>query len=159
MKNTEKVFNWIIDILEQNNIKYKVSGGFAAKIYGVNRELADIDIEVSDVDIGQIAQTDKIRPYIVYGPNQYKDENWDLLLMTLNYEGQDIDIAGTGAKIFNTQTKWWECLDSNLDSLTIKEIYGRKIPIENIESLIAYKKKLAREVDLEDVKQLVSKIS
>ncbi len=158
MKNTKVAFNWIIDILEQNNIKYKVSGGFATRVYGVNRELADIDIEVSDVDIGQIAQSDEIRPYIVYGPNQYKDENWDLLLMTLNYEGQDIDIAGTGAKIFNTQTKGWEYLDSSLDNITIKEVYGRKIPVENIKSLIAYKTKLAREVDLEDVRQLRSHI-
>lgn len=34
------------------------------------------------------------------------------------------------------------------------EVCGKKVPIESIESLIAYKIKLARDVDIEDVNQL-----
>lgn len=152
MKNTEKAFLWITDILEKFGIKYKISGGFAARVYGVNRELADIDIEVKDEDI-RITK-EQVKPYIMYGPKRYLDENWDLELMTLNYEGQEIDIAGTGAKIFNKEKGKWEDCSGNLDTIEMKEVFGKKVPIESLQSLIAYKSKLGRKVDLEDVRQL-----
>jgi len=37
MRDTKKAFLWIIGILERNTIVYKISGGFVARIYGVNR--------------------------------------------------------------------------------------------------------------------------
>ena len=66
MKNTEKAFHWITDILEKYNISYKISGGFAARLYGADRELADIDIEVADADILKISGD--VTPYIIFGP-------------------------------------------------------------------------------------------
>lgn len=152
MKNTEKAFHWIIDILEKNEIQYKISGGFAARVHGVERELADIDIEILDNDIDKI--TEEVASYIQFGPGRYKDNDWDLELMTLSYEGQEIDIAGTGAKIFNKQTHVWEKISSNLDSIETKEVFGRVVPIESRASLILYKGKIGREVDLEDIRQL-----
>lgn len=152
MKNTESAFHWIIGILEQNNIAYKISGGLAARIYGSDRELADIDIEIADNDISKIVED--VRPYIIFGPARYKDSNWDLELITIKYEGQEIDIAGAEAKIFNQKTKEWEpCIDG-LGRTEIKEVFGIKVPVESKDSLISYKTKLGREVDLEDVRQL-----
>jgi hypothetical protein len=152
MRDTEKAFNWIINIIEQKGISYRISGGFAARIHGVNRELADIDIEVDDKNISLIAKD--VAPYIVFGPAKYRDENWDLNLMTLQYLGQEIDIASTNAKIFNQKTKLWEKWVTKLGDVEIKEIFNKKVPVEPISSLIYYKTNLARDVDLEDVKQL-----
>lgn len=152
MKNTQAAFLWIVDILEQKGIKYKITGGFAARVYGVDRELADIDIEVEDSDLIKIV--DDVKPYITFGPTRYKDDNWDLELMTLNYEGQEIDIAGAGAKIFNKAIHSWEDCHGNLDSIELKEVYEKLVSIESRDSLIAYKMKLGREVDVEDVRQL-----
>lgn len=121
-------------------------------MYGVDRELADIDIEVEDADIIKIF--DDVKPYIIFGPARYKDDNWDLELMTLSYEGQDIDIAGTGAKIFNMKMGVWEDCVGNLNTVELKEVYGKFVPIESRDSLIEYKSKLSREVDREDVRQL-----
>jgi len=152
MRETEKAFLWITDILEQKRIAYRISGGFAARVYGVERELADIDIEIADKDISLIV--DDVKPYIIFGPGRYEDENWNLNLMTLQYLEQEIDIASTDAKIFNQKTKLWQNWVTKLSDFEIKEVYGKKIPVEPIESLISYKTNLAREVDLEDVRQL-----
>lgn len=152
MRDTQKAFLWIIDILEKNKITYKISGGFVARIYGVNRELADIDIEVSEKDIPTIAR--EAKPYIKFGPERYKDENWDLELLTLEYEGQEIDIACAEANIFNQENKEWEKTISNLRDASMTEVYGKVVPIEKMDALINYKIKLGREVDIEDVKQL-----
>lgn len=152
MKNTKQAFLWITEIIERMNIPYKISGGFAARAYGVNRELADIDIEVRDKDIFLIS--DEVKPYIVYGPDMYEDDSWNLNLMTLQYQGQEIDIFGIEAKIFNKESKIWENSISDLDSYELIEVYGKKVPIEKLDALIEYKIKLSREVDIEDVRQL-----
>ena len=152
MRDTEKAFHWIINILKKHGIEYKISGGFAALAYGVDRELADIDIEMADTDILKVAEDAK--SYIIFGPARYKDEKWDLQLMTLNYEGQEIDIASTNAKIFNQATRQWEEIPSDLKNYELKEAFGMNVPVETLDSLITYKLKLAREVDVEDVRQL-----
>lgn len=151
MRETEKAFLWITNILEQTSVTYRISGGFAARVYGVERELADIDIQIADKDIVIIAE--EVKPYIIFGPARYQDENWDLNLITLQYLGQEIDIASTNAKIFNQKTKLWEGWVTTLGDFEIKEVYRKNVPIEPMKSLISYKTNLAREVDLEDVRQ------
>ena len=153
IKDTEKAFLWIVNILEKHNIVYKISGGFAARLYGVDRELADIDIEVEDHSINLIAQHIPSE-YIIYGPMLYKDENWELNLLTLLYEGQEIDIASVESKIFNQVSQQWESLEDTLDYVKFMDVFGKKVPVETIEKLIAYKSKLFRDVDQEDIRQL-----
>ncbi len=152
MKPTETALRWIINLLENKNIQYRITGGLAAQVYGSNRPLADIDIEVDFGDV-ELLNSD-ISPFIIFGPSIYKDENWDLNLVTLNYEGQEIDLADFKASIFNRHTKQWESLNSNLSEYIESEIYGRKYKFEPIESLLEYKDKLGREVDLEDIRQI-----
>ena len=74
--------------------------------------------------------------------------------MTLRYEGQDIDIAGLDSKIFNKLTRGWEKCSGDLHNVEIKEVFGRSVPVELLDSLISYKTKLGREVDIDDVRQL-----
>jgi len=152
MKNTEKAFHWIINIIERNKIPYKISGGFAARVHGVDRELADIDIEMPE-EFLKIVENETSQ-YIISPLQMFIDENWKIVLMTLNYEGQEIDICSTEAQIFNQKTKSWEQRNGNLENSINTEIYGKSIKIDSIQSLISYKSKLGREVDIEDVKQL-----
>lgn len=152
MKDIEQAFHWIINILERHNIVYKISGGLAARVHGVNRELADIDIDVANRDIPKIVED--VKAHIIFGPDQYADAHWDLELMTLKYADQEIDIAGNEARIFNRGIRQWEDYASNLETVEIKQVFGREVPIESLVTLIGYKSKLARDVDLEDIRQL-----
>ena len=154
MKDTKKAFLWITRILKKKRISFKILGGFAARVYGVKRELADIDIEVKDKDIIKLIQI--VKPYIIFGPAcRYKDKNWDLNLMTLKYMNQEIDICSKDALIFNKNTKHWEKLSSKPFTTNVVNIYGSDVKVETIKKLIAYKSKLLRKVDKEDVKQLL----
>lgn len=153
IKDTKKAFLWIINILEKHKVVYKISGGFAARLYGVDRELADIDIEVRDNSINLLV---KLIPseYVIYGSSLYKDENWELNLVTLLYEGQEIDISSIESKIFNQVNQQWESLSSTLDRVKFMDVFGKKVPVETLERLVAYKSKLFRDVDQEDIRQL-----
>lgn len=95
MKDKEALI-WIINILNKHKIPYMITGGYAARIYGSNRPLADIDIDVSDKSLYKIIPS--VQKFISHGPNRYKDNNWDILGLTLHYKGQEIGISGVSKK-------------------------------------------------------------
>ncbi|MDB5238571.1 MAG: MazG-related protein [Candidatus Kaiserbacteria bacterium] len=153
MKNTEAAFHWIIGILQKHAIPFQITGGFAARVYGATRELADIDFDIPEEGIEAIIPD--VKPYIIYGPTQYKDAHWDLLLLTLSYEGQEIDMSGAyKGKQFDQTTGSWVAAPADLSSPHMQEVYGVTVPVIPKERLISYKKRLGREVDREDVRSL-----
>lgn len=160
MKNTQKnvkdAFLWILGILRKYKIPFQITGGFAANIYGSDRPLADIDIDIPDGKIFEI-QND-VKEFIIYGPKRYKDEEFDLLLMTLDYRGQEIDICGLDSqKLFNKKTRQWEFEKIDLSRAKKKKVYNKLVSVIELKELICYKKKIAREVDIYDVKLLTEK--
>ncbi len=154
-RDTEGAFKWIVGLLQKHSIPFQISGGFAARLYGSMRELADIDIGIPDDRFDDIYE--EVKPYIVYGPERYLDDEWDLKLMTLEYKNQTIDIAGRdGIKIFDTEKREWVSGHRDLTISENKEVYGLFVPVIPKENLIAYKKKINRSVDIEDVRALES---
>lgn len=154
MKNTEEAFHWIIQIIKSKDIPFRISGGFAARLYGASRDLADIDIDIPDEYFDLIL--DEIKDYIIYGPVQYKDEEWDLYLATLNYKGQLIDLAGSSkSNIFDKNTDTWVKFKVDYEDFELFDIFGIIVPVIKKEDLINYKLKLKREVDIIDVNELL----
>ncbi len=153
VKNTEGAFKWIVGLLQKHSIPFQISGGLAARLYGSTRDLADIDIGIPDDRFDDLYRD--VKQYIIYGPERYLDDEWDLKLMTLKYQGQEIDIAGRdNIKIFDKSNKIWTPAHRDLTISEDKEVYGIIVPVIPKESLIAYKSKIARYVDLEDIRQL-----
>ena len=62
MSSQEKALGWITQKLNEHKIAYQIVGGLAAKVYGSERELADIDIYISYRQAGNFL--DDISEYI-----------------------------------------------------------------------------------------------
>lgn len=153
-KNTEEAFKWIVSILQDNKIPFQFSGGFAARLYGSNRPLYDIDIDLPDRYFSQTQIL--VKKYITFGPERYHDENFDLLLLTLKYKGQEIDISGSETdQLYNKQTKQWESCNTNVTNSETIKVYGISVPAIIKEYLIAYKQKIRRTTDLDDVRAML----
>jgi hypothetical protein len=153
MKNTEVALRWIVGILEKHNVTFQIGGGFAAHVYGSPREVADIDIAISEEKFDVILP--EVREYLIFGPEHYVDKDWDLQLMTVSYQGQEIDFSGAYQKKFYNHAKQeWIAFPSDFLTSEYREVYGMKIPFMNREKLIGYKKILSRDVDVEDLKAL-----
>jgi len=153
MRKTKEAFTWIVGLLRKHKIPFHISGGFAANIYGSNRSLADIDIEIPDEKIFKIQ--DDVKKFIIYGPKRYKDKEFDLLLMTLKYKNQEIDICGINSqKLFNKKTMKWDIERIDLSKATKKKVYNLIVPIITLKDLLSYKKKISRDVDIQDINAL-----
>ena len=157
MREEVKIKNtlvWIIDILNRKKIPFQISGGLAAKIYGSPRELNDIDIDIPEENFIDIYKD--VKAYIVYGPDQYKDEKWDCYLMTLNYLGQEIDICGTNnTRITSKDNKTWLSLCSDLKNVNYQKYLDIIIPVIPRQKLIDYKKHLNGEHQLIDINAII----
>lgn len=154
-KKTEEALKWIVEILNKHNIIFRISGGFAAKIYGSTRELADIDIGIKENEFAKILP--EIEPFLVDGdPGHYKDKEWDLVAGRLNYGGQFIDICVIDSlRFFNKRDSKWDQIPFNPETFTWHDLHGIKIPIIAKNDLIEYKEKLDREVDRIDIQQML----
>lgn len=150
-RDTEKAFGWIIGILNSHQIPFQIEGGLAATAYGAERELADIDMVIPEDNFVDILP--EVREFIKSGPEQLKDSHWDLLLLTLVYEGQIIEIAGAyDQKYFDNVNNTWVHAPSDFSKFEMKTIFGKVVPVIPRENLIRAKKRLGREVDHIDLK-------
>ncbi len=133
--------SWIVSILRKHDIPFQLSGGFAAHQYGATRPVNDIDIDLPEDKIDVLLPD--IGPYIVFSPGRYRDEKWDLLLVTLDYYGQEIDLGGAyDTKIFDKATGEWIRFPARLDAARMMRVFGIEVPVVAPDDLIAYKRLL-----------------
>lgn len=152
-KDTGAALKWIVGILYKHDIPFQIAGGFAARVYGSERELYDIDFEIPEESFEKILP--EVQPYIIYGPVQYKDDHWDLLLLTLSYKDQLIDISGAyNIKEFDVASQTWISAPADLKAVQMMSVYGIEVPIIPKATLIEYKKSVGRDVDKIDIEAL-----
>lgn len=148
-----KALYWIVEILNKYNIQYNISGGFSAHLYGSKRQINDIDIDIPEEDFEKIF--DDVKTYIILGPEDYKDERWDLKLMTLNYFGQEIDISGAfKQKIFDDISQKWIHSPADFSKSRKIEFYGIELNVIDPIDLMNYKKLLSGDHQKVDIKAI-----
>ncbi len=150
MKEAKKALQWIVKILRTQRISFRITGGVAANSYGSKRKLFDIDIDIPNKALISLVPT--FKNYKIIGPKHYRDREWDVNYLSVDYHGQAVDLIGSDSqKIFNKNTKQWEDFKINLSNVKRKKVLGLIIPIISKEDLINYKAKIKRKVDLADL--------
>lgn len=149
-----KALHWIVKILDENNIPYKIGGGFAASIYGSPRPVNDIDISLSGKYFPIIIP--KVSNYIIAGPKHYLNEKWDCETISLNYQGQDIDMTDIDSlKMTNKEkTEWIQAKERRIFDAVVINIDGVNVSIMDPRDLIAYKKELDGDHQLVDIEAI-----
>jgi hypothetical protein len=139
--------------LEENDILFIAIGGLASIAWGVNRPLADIDIQVQDEDL--LAVKRLLSDYMVTDIRHYVTEKWDIQQMVLSINGVGVDVCGAEVFYVIKDGKRYRVKNS-IDNAVVKEVQHLQIPVLPKEQLIAYKEIIGRPVDLRDLTQLLS---
>lgn len=124
----------------------------AALAYGGKRPLYDIDVDIYKKDIRKVREL--FRQFITEDFYRLQSDNFDIWLMTLEIDGVPIDITQNEESYFINPDGKKFSFDANITKAKIVSIAGIDIPVENKEDLIAYKKIIARDTDLEDVRAI-----
>jgi hypothetical protein len=151
-EKTLKALHWIVEILDRNNIPYRIGGGFAAHVYGATRSVNDIDISLSGEYFPIIVSETK--EYIHSGPKHYSNEKWDCDTLVLDYHGQEMDITDIDTLRMSNldMTKWYQTKDNFRKYPTVTtKIDGIDVSIIDPRDLIAYKSEMDGEHQASDV--------
>lgn len=149
-EKTTNALKWITEILNRKNILYQISGGFAAKIYGSERPVNDIDVDIPEDNFKDILE--EVRPYIKSGPRRINDGKWDMDIITLNFKGQEIHIGGAyDAKLSNKERTEWIPIPVDFSKIQKKGIEGILVNVISPEELIKYKQHLDGDHQIEDI--------
>lgn len=82
----------------------------------------------------------EIAPYVVWGPEHYRDANWDITFVKLSYAGQPIEFGdSTDAYFFDRATGAWIRQEIDFDQSEWREALGIRVPVIPRAELIAYK--------------------
>lgn len=155
MTNYQPALLWVTAILERLDIPFQIAGGLGAIAHGATRSLYDIDFDIPEDQFSKLREA--VKDHIIFGPEQFQDDEWDLLLMTINYHGQLIDFGGAyHTKIFDKKTQQWHPIPVDFKKSELRIIADLQLPVIPLAELIRYKTLLAREVDLVDLKQLLN---
>lgn len=142
-KETVNALKWIVTILNENNISYRIGGGLAVYAYGGNREVNDIDISLSGKHFPTIIPL--VRKYIVAGPKHYKNRKWDCDTLSLRYDGQDIDLTDVDTLLMSKKNgvDWVQNKEIYIKHEdVISEIEGIKASFMHPKVLLEYKREL-----------------
>lgn len=144
---------WIVGVLNDNGVPYQIEGGLAANCYGSTRNLQGIDIFIPSDGFLKIAS--EVDKYSEFGPDYHEGENWVLTYQILNYCGQQIELCDAGdARYLDSETGQW--IERDIDFSKAHDMRAAGVPVKVIpkRDLIEYKSRLARDVDLADIKEI-----
>lgn len=148
-----RALRWIAGVLGRANVSFQVVGGLAARAYGATRPLYDIDLYVPGGCLPEVVPL--VEEHLAFGPEHVRSEHWDLVFMALEYEGQKIEIGDAAStRIFDRQAQAWKKAVVDFSASEHFQVFGVTVPVMPYEALTAYKRCLAREVDLRDLREM-----
>lgn len=144
---------WIVGLLRDRHIPFQICGGLAAKGYGAERALNDIDLFVPDEHFMTVVQAGQA--YISKPAAHRCEEGWDLTYVQFKYEGIKVEVGNaSGARIFDAASQAWVPLNIDFARYETVNLLGLALPLMLKEDLIRYKSMLSRPVDIDDVRAM-----
>lgn len=148
----KEALQWIVPIFERHGVRYQLSGGLAARLYGSPRALNNVDFDIETGGFDRILPSVESR--IVSGPGHFETAQWSNFLLILDYSGIHINIVESSTKIFDREKSVWTEWPVDFDRSTQLELLGQTLLAIPRERLVAYKRVLGREHDRVDIAAL-----
>lgn len=142
----------VVSVLNEHQIPYQITGGFAGNIYGSLWPPHDIDLEVGARDIPLLAGL--FADHITQPLHHFINDEFDLWLITLNIDGIEIDINQAEECYLINKAGQKQLLCTDLSAAEVHDFMGIKVSVQPLEQLIAYKKTIGREADVADLSQI-----
>lgn len=152
----QEATKWIVGLLRSRDIPFLICGGLAARGYGSDRDLNDIDLFVPGECFSDVVEAGQ--EYISKPATRYREAGWDLTYVQFKYAGVKIEVgSAAGASILNKESQTWIPLDIDFSRYETRYLLGVELPLMLREDLVRYKLALSRPVDVVDVREICGK--
>lgn len=152
MTHPRGALRWIAGVLDGAGIPWQVVGGLAARAHGATRPLHDVDIYVPDDRFGEALSL--VSEHLVRGPVRHRDQHWDLEFAVLRHGGTQVEIASASARYYDGGDGRWVPAQIDFGASVRMTVEGVRIPVMPRDRLLKYKRRLGRDVDLADVREI-----
>nr|WP_282562611.1 hypothetical protein [Marinobacter panjinensis] len=130
-----------------------ICGGLAAKGYGSERPLNDIDLFVPGEYFSVVVQAGQ--EFVSKAATHRKEEGWDLTYVQFKYEGIKVEVGSSdGPRIFDASNQAWVPLSIDFSRYATVYLLGLELPLMLKDDLVQYKSALSRPVDIEDIRAI-----
>ncbi|MHA7926325.1 MAG: hypothetical protein ACX936_14055 [Marinobacter sp.] len=144
---------WIVGLLRDRNIPFLICGGLAAKGYGSERDLNDIDLFVPGEHFPSVVQAGQ--EFVSKAAAHRQEEGWDLTYVQFKYKGIKVEVGSADRpKIFDAGSETWVPLNIDFSRYTPAHLLGLELPLMLKDDLIQYKSALSRPVDIQDIRAI-----
>ena len=153
MRDPAAALAWVVGLLDRHCIPFQAVGGLAARAYGATRPLIDLDFYIPMERFPELLP--EASAYVVWGPEHYRDADWDITFVKLSYAGQQIEFGDAiDAYFFDRVAEIWVRQEIDFGASVWRDVLGVRVPVMPLPELIAYKRRLDREVDRMDLAEL-----
>jgi hypothetical protein len=147
----ERALRRLVGLLDAAGACYQFTGGFAGNLHGSRWPLHDLDVDVARADLLRVAEL--LRPYTTGPLGPYVDDEFELVLLRAEMEGQAIDVSQAEeayARVGGRRVP----LGTSLARRERVRVLDLEVWVQPLEELIAYKELLGRSADLADLRAL-----
>jgi hypothetical protein len=161
----KSALSFIVPLLEKYNFKWVITGGFACYVYGVNRMLTDIDIDIAtSKDSNEFQEFYKeLEKYITQPLENFVDENYNNFNFEFTYNGQIIDVCPMKElMIFNKSHKTYESFyKDGFPVVEVANFEGFDLPLLSKQAIIENKEMLTKkdewqQRDINELRNLIA---
>jgi hypothetical protein len=152
-------------LLEKYNFKWVITGGFACYVYGVDRLLTDIDIDIkASKDSTEFESFyDELKEYITQPLENFIDENYNNFNFEITYQNQVIDICPMDELlIFNKETgRYDKFYKDGFPDVELTDFEGFTLPLLSKRAVIKNKEMLTKkdrwqQRDIDELRKLLA---
>ena len=144
---------WIVGLLRDRNIPFLICGGLAAKGYGSDRDLNDIDLFVPGEHFSSVVRIG--HQFVSKAAAQRQEEGWDLTYVQFEYEGIKVEVGNADdPRIFDANKETWVPLNIDFSRYTTVRLLDLDLPLMLKDDLVQYRAALSRPVDIQDIRAI-----
>ena len=139
----------VLDVLDELGVPFVATGGLAGNLHGSAWPLHDLDFDVVGSALPALAS--RFHDAVVLGPAPFRDEEFALELLTLELDGVGVDFSAAESVVLVAPDGRAVPWPTRLHAADQRSLAGRPIPVMPLADLIAYKRIIGRERDVEDL--------
>lgn len=134
-------------------LPHVATGGLAGNLHGSAWPLHDLDVDVPVAALPALAA--HFADHVRFGPARYRDEEFDLDLLTLEIDGVTVDLSGAESIRLVTPDGTVVSAPTDVKVVEYRVVAAWSVPTLPLDRLVGYKRIIGRTADVQDLARLL----